>query len=221
MYSIARKQTDTPQPTQAVGTVVARDGADVAPWRIRTADGTLDARRAVSCLVEPAVDDTVLLAQLPTGECYVLAVLERPEASAGTTLSVQGDLRVAVPGGAFSVAARESVELAAGGEVSVAAGRVNVNAVDGNVSLSRLSLLAGLVRGEAESVRVVAATLDSAIGRLTERLGRVYRTVEESEHLRAKHIDYRAKEHMTLHAEAALVSAQELVKVDADQIHLG
>jgi hypothetical protein len=33
--------------------------------------------------------------------------------------------------------------------------------------------------------------------------------------------DYRAKEHLSLHADAAIVSANELVKVDAEQIHLG
>ncbi len=220
MLSIARKLTETMAPTQDVGAVTARDGAEATPWRVRTEGGTYEARRAVSCLVEPAVGDTVLVTVLATGECYVLAILERPEATA-TTLTVPGDLNVSLPGGRFVVAARESVELAAGREVSVAAGRVSVNAVDGSVALQKLSLLAGLVRGEAESVKVVAAAIDTAVGRLTERIGRSFRTVEESDHLRANHIDYRAKEHLSLHADAALVSANELVKVDAEQIHIG
>jgi hypothetical protein len=221
MLSIARKLSDTPPPFQAVGTVTARNDGASSPWCVRATSGDYEARRAVSCLVEPAVDDTVLLTVLPTGECYVLAILERPEATATATLTVPGDLHVALPGGRFTVAARESVELAAGREVSIAAGRLNVNAVDGNVVLQKLTLLAGLVRGESESVRVVAATLDSVVGRLTQRLGRSFRTVEESDHLRANHIDYRAKEHLSLHADAAIVSANELVKVDAEQIHLG
>lgn len=221
MLSIARKLTESKPPTQDTGTILDRGGPDGAPWRVRTADGTLDARRAVSCLVEPAPGDTALVAVLPTGACYVLAILEREVEGAPTTLRADGDLRVELPRGGFAVAARESVELAAGRELSVAAGAVRVNAVDGSVALQRLTALVGLVRGEAESVKVVAAAVDQVIGRLSQRLGRSYRTVEGEEHLRAKHIDYRAKEHLSLHADAAIVSANELVKVDAEQIHLG
>ena len=83
MLSIARKLSDTPPPFQAVGTITARDGAEASPWRVRAASGDYEARRAVSCLVEPAVDDTVLLTVLPTGECYVLAILERAVAAGG------------------------------------------------------------------------------------------------------------------------------------------
>ena len=221
MLSIARKLIESKPPVHDTGIVVDRGGPDGAPWRVRTASGTVDARRAVSCLVEPAPGDTALLAVLPTGPCYVLAILEREAAGAPTTLRAEGDLHVELPGGAFSVAARESIDLAAGREVSVAAGSVRVNAVDGSVALQRLTALVGLVRGEAESVKVVAAAVDQVIGRLSQRLGRSYRTVEGEEHLRAQHIDYRAKEHLSLHADVAVVSAHELVKVDAEQIHLG
>lgn len=221
MLSIARKLPETQPPTQDTGAVLDRGGPAGAPWRVRTATGTLHARRAVSCLVEPAPGDTALLALLPDGGCYVLAILERESEGAPTTLRAEGDLRVELPNGGFAVAARESVDLAAGRAVSVAGASVHVNAVDGSVALQRLTALVGQVFGEAERVRVVAAAVDQAIGRLTQRLGRSHRTVEESDHLRAGHIDYRAKEHLSLHADAALVSANELVKVDAEQIHLG
>ena len=48
---------------------------------------------------------------------------------------------------------------------------------------------------------------------------RSYRAVEETDQLRAGQIDYVAKETLSLHGENALLTAEELVKVDGEQIH--
>ena len=69
--------------------------------------------------------------------------------------------------------------------------------------------------------------LDLAIERLLELhgstidVGRVRRTVEELDHVRAEQIDYAAKKTMSLHGDNAIVTANELVKVDGEQIHVG
>lgn len=82
---------------QQVGTVVRAEGVAL---RVRTETGEYGARRAVSCLVQPELDDEVLVACRASGACYVLAVLER-EPGAATTLQVEGDLQVQVPAGSF------------------------------------------------------------------------------------------------------------------------
>jgi hypothetical protein len=96
-----------------------------------------------------------------------------------------------------------------------------VNAVEGSVVLQGLSFLGDVVRAEVDRVKLVAQTFDSVLERLTQKVQRSYRTVTETDQLRAERIDYTADKVMSLHAEHALVSADELVKVDAEQIHLG
>jgi hypothetical protein len=50
---------------------------------------------------------------------------------------------------------------------------------------------------------------------------RSYRFVEEADQVKAQRIDYAAEKSVCLRGENALVVAEELVKVDGGQIHLG
>jgi hypothetical protein len=187
---------------------------------VRTESGLYRARRAFSCLVEPMVGDVVLLSGLPSGACYVLAVLER-EADAPARLVADGDLEVRLPQGRFVVAAQEGIDLVSAQEVSVTAGGVRVNATEGNVVLRQLSVLGSFVRAEFDRIKVLAESCDTVLDRLLQRVKRSYRFVEEHDQVRAAQIDYVAKNNASLRGENTLITAKDLVKVDSEQIHLG
>jgi hypothetical protein len=150
----------------------------------------------------------------------VLSVLEREEGAPGNIVA-DGDLNIKLPRGRLGVAAQEGIGLASAKGVSVVSASLEVNAVDASVGAQRLSFLGSIVRAEIEKVKLLAGSFDSVLERLSQRVKRSYRTVEESEHLRAERVDYVAKKTMSLRGENTLVTAQELVKVDGAQIHLG
>jgi hypothetical protein len=216
--NIARKiETIEPEAAkQEAGRVVrAAGGAFV----VATGSAELEARRAVSCMVEPAAGDVVLVSVLPERGAYILAVLERQ----GSDLCVvlDGDLHVKLPRGRFVLGAAEGVTLASGKEVGVVAGELKVNARRGSLLVESLSYLGTAVQAEIEKAKVKAAAFDASFERVTQRLKRVYRFVEELEQLRAERVDYVAKKNMSLRGENTLVTAEELVKLDGAQIHLG
>jgi hypothetical protein len=202
---------------QEVGEVVAAEGAR---FDVRADHGVLRARRAVSCLVEPEVGDVVLLSSTAGGGSYILAILEREEGAA-TALRLDGDLSIALPRGRFTVAAQEGVDLVSAESLSITAGSVHVSAVDGEIALERLTVLSTHVRAELERVKLLAGSLDAAVERLSLHAKRSYRTVEELDQVRAEQIDYTAEKIMNLHGKNTLVTADELVKLDAAQIHVG
>ena len=84
-----------------------------------------------------------------------------------------------------------------------------------------LTWLASVVHGEVDRARLVAGAIDRVVDRITERVKRVYRKVEELDHLEAESIDWEAKRNLAVHCENALVTAEKLVKMDAEQIHIG
>ncbi|WP_437977826.1 DUF3540 domain-containing protein [Sorangium sp. So ce295] len=216
--NVARKiETIEPEAAkQEAGRVVrAAGGAFV----VATGSAELEARRAVSCMVEPAAGDVVLVSVLPERGAYILAVLERQ----GSDLCVvlDGDLHVKLPRGRFVLGAAEGVTLASGKEVGVVAGELKVNARRGSLLVESLSYLGTAVQAEIEKAKVKAAAFDASFERVTQRLKRVYRFVEELEQLRAERVDYVAKKNMSLRGENTLVTAEELVKLDGAQIHLG
>lgn len=202
---------------QETGTVTAVDDDH---FTVRTSGGDYRATRARSCLLRPELNDFVLLASLDDGRSYVLAVLERQE-EAPSTVAVDGDLTFEVKRGRFSVAAQRGVGIASAKDVSVVSGSIDVNAVTGNVVMQRLSYLGRYLASEVEKVKTFAGTLDQVLDRFSQRVKRSYRTVEELEQVRAERIDYSAKKNMSLRGHNTLMTAEQLVKVDGEQIHLG
>ncbi|GGJ21640.1 DUF3540 domain-containing protein [Neoroseomonas lacus] len=185
---------------QVVAEVSARDGTALT----LLAEGQrLAARRAFSCLVEPEPGDRVLVAR-SGGAAYVLAVLERPGAA---------PMRVALPDGC-------SIE-AEGGRLDLAAGTLVLRARQGEVVVDALAVSGGTATLRVGTVTLIAEAIETLARRVIGRFGRSYRFVEESEQLRARDIDQRASGHLHLKGDTASIQAGAVVKVDANQIHLG
>ncbi len=217
MLRAARKMEQEPRLSQDIGTVAA---AGESAWTVRAAAGEHEARRAVSCLVAPEVGDEVLLAAMGDGRAWILAVLER-RAGAAIQLEADGDVAWRLRKGRFSVAAQQGLDLATAGKASVIAGELLVTAAEAVLHLDRLSYLGRLVHAEVEKVKLFAGSLDSVLDRFWQKVKRSYRFVEEADHVRADQIDYAAEQNVHLRGRNALVTAEQLVKVDAEQIHLG
>lgn len=216
MNNLATK-IDPSRVFQEGGAVLRLEGPYIL---VETTSGTYRARRAVSCLVAPEPGDRVLVAALEDGTVYVLAILERDEGQT-TAISVDGDLTVQLPNGRFSVAAQEGVNLISGKDVAIVTGGLEVHAVRGSFAVEHLSFLGTFLQANIEKAKLVAGSLDSSLDRLSQRVKRSYRFVEEIDQVRADQIDYAAKKSLSLHARNAMVTAEELVKLDGEQIHVG
>jgi hypothetical protein len=188
---------------QATGTVMAVAGGVFDVW---TGDATVEAKRAFGCLVRPEEDDLVLLLHQGSSDTYVLAVLERPGAGA-THIETDGDLTMEPRSGRFTVSAAAGIDMVSREAVSFAADRIEARAREASLFLG--------------SVKLIAGAVDAMLERLSQSVRRVFRRVEEVDHLRAGQIDYAAEGLTRLHGEHTLVTARELVKADGKQIHFG
>ena len=169
------------------------DGVQVA------ADGgsVFQARRALSCLVDPEPGDRVLVARSRAGaEAYVLAVLER-----------EGDAAV-------SLVSPRATELRSVGPLTIVA-------PEATIATPVFSLQSAVAHLHATRVASVLGAVDVIVDRLVQRAKQVFRVVEELDHLRAGQVDYEAKGTLSLHAENTTMTAEGLVKVDGEQIQLG
>ena len=84
-----------------------------------------------------------------------------------------------------------------------------------------LALLASTVLAHADGAKIAVKAVDTFCDRLSQTVRRCFRTVEETDQLRAGRLDYRAENEMLLRAENVLAGARKLVKVDGEQIHIG
>jgi hypothetical protein len=202
--------------SEDVGKVIAIRGPH---FDVRTAQGTFTARRAASCLLLPEIGDVVVLGLVTAGSCYLLSVLE--SAAARAELSFDGDVELSAHGGSVSVSASDAVRVTSPGDVTFAANRIELFASEANVVLESLKFLGKTVRVELERLKSVAGAIETVAERVVQIAKRSYRTVEGRDELRAGQIDYAADESLTVRARHASVTAEQLLKIDAEQIHIG
>jgi hypothetical protein len=202
--------------TQEVATVVGVSGRLL---RVRTRQGELEARRAASCLLDPALGDDVLIVHHERGS-HVLAVLERDD-EAPARVSAEGDLEIAAAGGRVSVSGRDGVDLITPGEAVVAAGAARISATRAEVAFGTLGYLGDVLTAHVDRVKTVTRSLESTAERWVQRLDRAYRFIARSEAVRAEYLDYEARSAFHVKAQATLVNSEGLTKIDGSQIHLG
>jgi len=204
MMQLARKR-ESAIIEQSLGTVTAVDATGNAErFAVMLDAGCVMAGRAASCLLLPRAGDRVLLATTPEGR-YVLAVLERDQ-TVPAQLVVEGDAQLRARG-KLTLSGDEGLALLTERVLSLASRALDVHAGESNVVIGKLQTIVG--------------TVDAVLERLSQKVKRAYRFVEEMEHVRAHTLDYAARENVRIHGKNAVVTSEELVKVDAAQIHMG
>lgn len=217
MHAAARK-LNRELTTIDEGTVVdVKDGV----FTVRVGDFDCSARRAKSCLVAPAPGDTVLCSFGPQGRCFVLAVLEGAEGETRTRLEVEGDLDVVVGSGKLGLRGAKGVSVTSGDELSLVGRALSVSALEGTLFVQKLAYLGDRLKAEVEAIKTIGATRESIFERVSERVKRSFRTVEDIDQLKANKVDYAAETTLAMRAEHAVLHAEELIKVDGKQIQLG
>jgi len=200
---------------QGMGPIIRLEGP---LFVVRTDRGDLRCRRAVGCLVEPELHDFVLVA-CQDKAAYVLSVLEResPDAS----IACEGNLEVKLKNGRFRVASSETIDFVASKGVQVVSDALGVHVNSAKLVASEIVALGSRLVGEVANVSLKGSVLDKAFERVSERVQRSFRRVEEIDQLKAKQVDYVAEHTMSLRSENMVATAKELVKVDGEQIHFG
>jgi len=159
--------------------------------------------RAASCLLQPSVGDTVLVAGPRRDQAYLIAVITQAD-PAQARLAVDGVLT-----------------LQAGTRLELAAPALDLQARKAQLEVGEMDYRGGEVRITTLLARFVGRTCETVLDRLSVLTRSSFRLTEEVEQVRAGQIDYQAEETLRLHAKNTLVSSKGLVKVDAEQIHMG
>ncbi len=202
-------------PTETA-TVRTRTGRDAT---VMCGEDEVAAQVAFGCLVRPEAEDKVLIAR-DAGQAWILSVLHRAS-DAPTCLYADGDVAL--------VSARGRVSLLAGGDVDIAAGRrAKVTgqeiALHGGVAhfvLDELTQIGRRANLYIAKIRSVGDMVETFAAHVLTRANRATRFIEASDQLRAGDIDHRAESTMRMHAKTAFIDADTVVRIDADQIHMG
>lgn len=186
---------------------------------VLTSDGVaLAGQRAAGCLLEPEVDDTVLILRDPEQGAFVLNVLVRGEGPG--RIRVRGDMTLESEGGTLCLQGRE-VNLAARETARMEAPRVEIKGVRGEMVMHTLNLVADRALTRVRKISVLAKTIDTVAERLVQKVTDCFRRVERMDETRAGHVSVQAGDFLNIKARDASIIAENDVKVDGSTIRLG
>jgi hypothetical protein len=198
------------------GKVVGKDGP---VYEVQSAYRLFKSARAAGCLLEPEPGDVVLFSADDFGRSYILCVLERDRA-ATSRISLQGEVEIKTDNGGLYVSA-DDVSLAGAQSMRLASPDMEIQAVRGKMKIMDLSVLGRLFRARVDKARLAAVSVDSVVGRLTQRVKRAYRWVEELEQLKAGRLRCLVKDSLFMKGKRSTLLAEKKVKVDGEKISLG
>jgi hypothetical protein len=189
----------------ALGTVV-QALADGGGFLVAPQDGgeRWHCPRAASCLLQPSPGDTVLVAGPHRDQLYLIAVVTQADASQSRIVT-DGDL---------TISSRQ-------GRIALDAPTLTLQAQKARLDIADMDYRGAEVRVTTLVARFVGRTLETVLDRLSVLTRSSFRLTEEVEQVRAGQIDMQASETLRLHAKNTLVTSKALVKVDAEQIHMG
>lgn len=187
--------------------------------RVTTPSGAREAEIAPGCVISPAPGDRVLVAHAGE-EAYVLAVLKQHRPGEAKMVFDQ-DVSLNVLKGKLRILAQDGVEVVSPKALDVHTGSVTADAEKINASFTALDLVGQSIATKTKKVRVVAEAFDTIAGRIYQRAVNFLRRTDELDRVEAKNIDRRARELAHTHAENAVTTAENLVKIDAGQVHVG
>jgi Protein of unknown function (DUF3540) len=203
-------------PPDHAATVVVRNGRDVQFER----DGHIGtARVAFGCIVQPEPGDRVLTA-IADGTIWVTAVLERPS-DAPMRLWAEGDISIGSLRGDVSLIAGGSVNLDAAQRTRIAAPEIDLHAGVARFVLDELVQVGRKASLCVKQIRHFSEMIETFAEHVLVRAQRGSRFIEESDQLRAGDIDHRAESTLQMRAKSMFMTADTVVRVDADQIHMG
>ena len=181
--------------------------------------GSLRAKRASGCLLEPRIGDRVLLAAADATQAYILNVLERSQPNQTAVLSAGGDLAWRIPG-RLEIRAG-SVDLEGSEKVSLNTPELTLNTMTARTRFLEWHFLGGLLEGRVDRGRALFRHLDLSAERLVQKIKRSYRQVEEFEQSRIGRLRYIIRDLFSISSKNTNIQSEKHVNIDAEKINLG
>ncbi|MDQ5985083.1 MAG: hypothetical protein CSYNP_00787 [Syntrophus sp. SKADARSKE-3] len=194
-------------------------GKEDGDYLILTEDGRIrNGKKADGCLMQPEINDRVLVWQGRRDEVFILSVLVK--ANDASCIVFKGDTTIEAVSGVMNIEG-ETVEIAASRVAHLQAPEMNLDGRTGRIRFIDLSLIAATALAHMERASLIVDKMDSILGRLTEHIKNSFRRVEHLDQTKAGHISHIAEKRYSVKAGHASIIADDDVKIDGEKIHLG
>jgi hypothetical protein len=211
-------QLKTRLATQSALTVGRVRLSSAGEFFIESETEIFQAKRAASCLMDVAPGD-LALAVASGSQAWVIEVLERG-GQGRPVLRCEEGLELAT-GAQGLLVSGQRLDFVATEEIRTACPSWSLSTEAAQVRATRLNVVSRAMSGALGRLRMAAAVVESAVGRLTQRAKTAFRSVEGLDRSRAGKMRVEVEEDWTLRATDMQVKAEKKVRLDGEKIDLG
>ena len=151
---------------------------------------------------------------------YLTAVAEQADAR-HARVDVEGDLTLASERGAINVQSPTQLTLQGERGLSLGTAALDIDAKTADCRVGRLAYRGEEAHATVLNIRVIGIVYEAIVDRLVHLSKSAFRMTEGVDQVRAAQIDHHASEMARLHGKNVILTAQDLLKTDAKQIHMG
>ena len=211
-----QKRTLNYDPVQLIGTVQLVNGA---LFTVNCDGVNWVCPQALSCLVEPQVGDEVIISGPDHDRVYLIAVVSR-SSDAPIAIKMQGDLAISSTTGSVSLHSATDTRISSDATLTLNSAHYEQANDTAKLTIGQMSYA-----GETMEATVGKTTLfSSMVNFMADRINSVarlcFRHIKEVDHVRAQTIDYEAEKLTRVHGGYTTLTAQDVMKINGDQIHM-
>lgn len=177
-------------------------------------------RRAASCLLKPQVGDTVLVSGPDSYRMFLIAVLEQADAAV-SRIEIDGALVLGGNAHPVTIESEGKVSVRSGGVLDMAAAQWAMRAGSADCRADDMRFTARKVDATMGTMKLVGKVFETISERVVQMTRSALRIVDEVDQSRVGHLDCKARDTVRIHAKHTMVTGEDLVKIDASQIHMG
>ncbi|MFW6105858.1 MAG: DUF3540 domain-containing protein [Desulfovermiculus sp.] len=185
--------------------------------------GTHACKRAASCLLRPQSGDLALafLPRVKSENAYILAVLERADPDASLHIDLGPGARLATESGLLELSSGSDMHLRAENTLEATAQGMTFVSSWVRWLSHTFSLLGQTVEAVCAIWRESSKDRETTAETWTQRLGDCHRHVQDLDETQAGTSRTLARETALVHGRVTYLQAEEFVKADGQEVHLG
>ncbi len=188
--------------------------------RLSMADAVIDAAVAFSCLVQPQAGDVVMVAEDDSGECYVLAVLERPGRQ-DLSISLPADAAVIAPAGSVRLSAKEGVTLASKERLCMFSDKAVHKSREATVNFDELVATGSRLQASYQAVHLVSRLISTISRQVIKKAKSYVRKTEDCDQVNSGQMTRKVEGLYTMDSKHTAMVSKKETKIDGERIFMG
>lgn len=208
---------EKPEPMIQDATVVSVDDNGVV---ILLSGIEREAEVAVSCLVRPEPEDTVLCAEHKNGLCYILAILQR-RGDQKMTVAFPSSVTLKADSGSILMSSRQSVTLAAGEKLACFSEEEIHKGREAVLDFKNITAQSEILRASFQTVHFISRVINTLTSYLMERVKNYVRKTENLDQISAGKMTRKVEGLYTMDSRHTVMISKKDTKIDGERIHMG